>query len=91
MVSLSLSAVDASCCIRSQQYYDMSFNVTRFPLYVKGNKERFLFDYGVFLLNKNIAHLRYVCGQGTADIRTTLQNVKLFMEERIGARLLLER
>ena len=35
-----------------------------FPLHSKG-KEKFLFNYGVFLLNKNIAQLRHYCGMTT--------------------------
>ena len=46
----------------------------QFPLFPKGN-ERVRFDYGVFLLNKNIAQLRWLCGEATADARPTLRNL----------------
>jgi len=45
-----------------------------FPLFPKGS-ERVRFDYGVFLLNKNIAQLRWFCGEGTADAKPTLRNL----------------
>ncbi|KAM6159473.1 UV radiation resistance-associated gene protein [Rhynchocyon petersi] len=50
-----------------------------FPLYPKGG-EKLQFDYGVYLLNKNIAQLRYQHGLGTPDLRQTLPNLKNFME-----------
>uniref|UniRef100_A0AAY4AM45 C2 domain-containing protein n=1 Tax=Denticeps clupeoides TaxID=299321 RepID=A0AAY4AM45_9TELE len=64
-----------------------------FPLYPRG--ERFQFDYGVYLLNKNIAQdfnphaflsvcfcpqLRYQHGLSTPDLRQTLPNLKNFLE-----------
>jgi len=45
-----------------------------FPLFTKG-KERVHFDYGVYLLNKNIAQLRWYCGESTQDLRPTLSNL----------------
>jgi len=45
-----------------------------FPLYAKG-VERVRFEYGVYLLNKNIAQLRWYCGENTADLRPTLFNL----------------
>jgi len=45
-----------------------------FPLFPKGN-ERVRFDYGVFLLNKNIAQLRWLCGETTSDAKPTLRNL----------------
>ncbi|XP_064639445.1 UV radiation resistance-associated protein-like [Lineus longissimus] len=56
-----------------------------FPLYSKG-KERFKFNYAVFLLNKNIAQLRNYCGLGTTDLRLTLPNLKSLLELRLGVR-----
>ncbi|CAH2225834.1 UV radiation resistance-associated gene [Pelobates cultripes] len=50
-----------------------------FPLYPKGG-EKLQFDYGVYLLNKNIAQLRYQHSMGTTDLRQTLPNLKTFME-----------
>lgn len=57
-----------------------------FPLYSKG-KEKFYFNYGVYLLNKDIGQLRFYCGMGTADLRTTLQNIKTLLELRLGTKL----
>ncbi|XP_053404806.1 UV radiation resistance-associated protein-like [Mercenaria mercenaria] len=54
-----------------------------FPLYAKG-KEKFQFNYGVFLLNKNISQLRFYCGLGTTDLRLTLPNIKTLLESRLG-------
>ncbi|XP_060064010.1 UV radiation resistance-associated protein-like [Ylistrum balloti] len=58
----------------------------QFPLFAKG-KEKFQFNYGVFLLNKNISQLRYYCGLGTTDLRQTLSNMKSLLELRLGVRL----
>ncbi|XP_056911606.1 UV radiation resistance-associated gene protein isoform X3 [Takifugu flavidus] len=49
-----------------------------FPLYSRG--ERFHFEYGVYLLNKNIAQLRYQHGLTTPDLQQTLPNLKNFLE-----------
>ena len=50
-----------------------------FPLYLKSAKcnrtEWDRFDYGVFLLNKNLSQLRWQCGKPTTDLRPLLQNV----------------
>lgn len=54
------------------------FLIFRFPLYSKG-KEKLPFDYGVYLLNKNIAQLRWCCGLTTEDLRQTLQNLAALM------------
>uniref|UniRef100_A0A671FSH9 UV radiation resistance associated n=1 Tax=Rhinolophus ferrumequinum TaxID=59479 RepID=A0A671FSH9_RHIFE len=56
-----------------------------FPLYPKGG-EKLQFDYGVYLLNKNIAQLRYQHGLGTPDLRQTLPNLKNFMEHGLLVR-----
>ncbi|XP_006875488.1 PREDICTED: UV radiation resistance-associated gene protein [Chrysochloris asiatica] len=56
-----------------------------FPLYPKGS-EKLQFDYGVYLLNKNIAQLRYQHGLGTPDLRQTLPNLKNFMEHGLMVR-----
>ncbi|NXW66765.1 UVRAG protein, partial [Eurystomus gularis] len=50
-----------------------------FPLYPKGG-EKLQFEYGVYLLNKNIAQLRYQHGLSTPDLRQTLPNLKNFLE-----------
>merc|ERR1712168_324203 len=57
-----------------------------FPLHSKG-KEKFLFNYGVFLLNKNIAQLRHYCGLSTQDLRNTLPNLHSLLELRLGVQL----
>ncbi|KAM3935965.1 UV radiation resistance-associated gene protein isoform 2-T2 [Leptodactylus fuscus] len=51
-----------------------------FPLYPKGG-EKLQFDYGVYLLNKNIAQLRYQHSLGTPDLRQTLPNLKVFLDQ----------
>ncbi|ELU05508.1 hypothetical protein CAPTEDRAFT_229046 [Capitella teleta] len=56
-----------------------------FPLFSKG-QDKFQFSYGVFLLNKNIAQLRYYCGLGTTDLRVTLANIKSLLELRLGSK-----
>lgn len=49
-----------------------------FPLYTKGTV-RFRFDYGVFLLNKNIECLAESQGLKVIDIRHTLPNLKYLL------------
>jgi hypothetical protein len=49
-----------------------------FPLYIKGTI-RFRFDYGVFLLNKNIECLAESQGLKVIDIRHTLPNLKYLL------------
>ncbi|GCC32539.1 UV radiation resistance-associated gene protein [Chiloscyllium punctatum] len=56
-----------------------------FPLYPRGG-ERFQFEYGVYLLNKNVAQLRYQHGLSTPDLRQTLPNLKNFMEQGLMVR-----
>lgn len=51
-----------------------------FPLYVKSNKERFLFEYAVYLLNKDIAQIRFLLNIPTPDLRPTLVNMKSLLE-----------
>lgn len=60
-----------------------------FPLYRKG-KEKFQFHYGVFLLNKNIAQLRYHNEIGTPDLRNTLENLKTLLEDKFGVRIVMK-
>ncbi|XP_037544075.1 UV radiation resistance-associated gene protein [Nematolebias whitei] len=54
------------------------------PLYSRG--ERFHFEYGVYLLNKNIAQLRYQHGLATPDLQQTLPNLKNFLEHGLMVR-----
>ncbi|KAL8574210.1 hypothetical protein ACOMHN_066393 [Nucella lapillus] len=56
-----------------------------FPLYSKG-KDKNHFNYGVFLLNKNISQLRYQCSIPTLDLRQTLQNLLTLMH-KLGVRM----
>ncbi|NP_001090158.1 UV radiation resistance associated L homeolog [Xenopus laevis] len=56
-----------------------------FPLYPKGG-EKLQFEYGVYLLNKNIAQLRYQYALGTPDLRQTLPNLKTFLEHGLMVR-----
>ena len=45
-----------------------------FPLFAKGSEE-YRLEYGVYLLNKNIAQLRWFCGLTTPDWKVTLRNL----------------
>lgn len=53
-----------------------------FPLYCRG-KDKLQFKYGVYLLNKNIAQLRFYCGLTTADLRLTLPNLKSLLDLKL--------
>ncbi|XP_011501800.1 PREDICTED: UV radiation resistance-associated gene protein isoform X2 [Ceratosolen solmsi marchali] len=46
----------------------------QFPLFAR-SKDKLQFHYAVYLLNKNIAQLRWYCGLPTADLRATLPNL----------------
>ncbi|XP_012280784.1 UV radiation resistance-associated gene protein isoform X2 [Orussus abietinus] len=46
----------------------------QFPLFSRG-KDKLQFHYAVYLLNKNIAQLRWYCGLPTMDLRATLLNL----------------
>ncbi|XP_071515286.1 uncharacterized protein Uvrag [Panulirus ornatus] len=53
-----------------------------FPLYTRGKeREKLHFNYGVFLLNKNIAQMRWYCGIPTSDLRSTLLNLSILMSK----------
>ncbi|XP_038051136.1 UV radiation resistance-associated protein-like [Patiria miniata] len=54
-----------------------------FPLYSRG-KERFQFNYALYLLNRNIAQLRFAMGLQTTDLRATLPNLKTLLELKWG-------
>ena len=56
----------------------LSDNQREFPLYMRGTV-RFRFDYGVFLLNKNIERLAEGQGLKVIDIRQTLPNLKYLL------------
>ena len=38
------------------------------------------FEYGVYLLNKNVAQLRWYCGEVTQDLRPTLTNLRALLD-----------
>lgn len=46
-----------------------------FALFPKSRQDRDLFNYAVYLLNKNIAQLRLLCGLHTPDLKATLPNL----------------
>lgn len=52
-----------------------------FPLFTKG-KERIQFTYAVYLLNKNIAQLRWLFFMHTPDLKATLPNLLSLLEGR---------
>lgn len=56
----------------------LSDNQREFPLYMRGTV-RFRFDYGVFLLNKDIERLAEAQGLKVVDIRQTLPNLKYLL------------
>ncbi|KAG0151458.1 hypothetical protein CROQUDRAFT_651301 [Cronartium quercuum f. sp. fusiforme G11] len=69
-----------------------------FPLFYKG-VDRFRFEYGVFLLNKDIEQIMYHRHLTVTDIRHTLANLKNLLltleveeevEERVGREILVE-
>ncbi|KAJ8681517.1 hypothetical protein QAD02_017309 [Eretmocerus hayati] len=45
-----------------------------FPLFAR-TKDKLQFHYAVYLMNKNIAQLRWYCGLPTSDLRSTLLNL----------------
>ncbi|RZC33793.1 sporulation-specific protein 15 [Asbolus verrucosus] len=50
-----------------------------FPLFTKG-KEKIQFTYAVYLLNKNIAHLRWLFFMHTPELKATLPNLLSFLD-----------
>ncbi|XP_049775657.1 UV radiation resistance-associated gene protein [Schistocerca cancellata] len=55
-----------------------------FPLFSRG-KDKLQFNYGVYLLNKNIAQLRWYFGLPTQDLRATLPNMAALLQLGSGA------
>ena len=53
-----------------------------FPLYFR-NKEDVYSKYAVYLLNKNIAQLRWYCGLSTTELRATLPNLHNLLTARL--------
>lgn len=57
-----------------------------FPLFSRGKeKEKLHFNYGVFLLNKNIAQMRWYGGILTQNLRPTLPNLNFFISRLVQA------
>lgn len=69
--------------IRDHVITKLSERERNFPLFSKG-KEKYQFQYGVFILNKNIAQLRHYCGMTTTDLRQTLANISTLLCDRLG-------
>lgn len=59
-------------------------NDREFPLFSRG-KDKLQFNYGVYLLNKNIAQLRWHFGLATPDLRATLPNLAPLLQLGPGA------
>lgn len=53
-----------------------------FPLYFKGKRDVYC-AYAVYLLNKNIAQLRWYCGLSTPDLRASLPNLVQLLTTRL--------
>jgi len=51
------------------------------------NQDKVAFQYGVFLLNKNLAQLRCDCGTFTQDLRCTLANLRSLFDHLADAKL----
>ncbi|XP_053972869.1 UV radiation resistance-associated protein isoform X2 [Hylaeus anthracinus] len=56
-------------------------NERQFPLFAR-SKDKLHFRYAVYLLNKNIAQLRWYCGLPTTDLRATLPNLATLINIR---------
>lgn len=54
-----------------------------FPLFSRA-KDKLQFKYGVYLLNKNVAQLRWYCGLSTQDLRATLPNLAALFYPKAG-------
>ncbi|KAF2015065.1 hypothetical protein BU24DRAFT_451959 [Aaosphaeria arxii CBS 175.79] len=70
----STSTIDDPLAMRTNNQN----NPRTFPLFMKG-VVRYRFEYGVFLLNKNIEILSNAIGIRPVDIRHTLPNLKYFL------------
>lgn len=53
----------------------------RFPLFTRG-KDKVQFTYAVYLLNKNIAQLRWLLSINTHDLKATLSNLLTLLHVR---------
>lgn len=56
---------------------------SRFPLFSRG-KDKMQFNYGVYLLNKNISQLLWYSGLNTYDLRATLPNLMTLLQNSMG-------
>lgn len=52
---------------------------SRFPLFTRG-KDKVQFTYAVYLLNKNIAQLRWLLSMNTHDLKATLSNLLTLLQ-----------
>ncbi|EDV29634.1 uncharacterized protein TRIADDRAFT_52233 [Trichoplax adhaerens] len=55
-----------------------------FPLHCRKNKDSFSFKYAMYLLNMNIAQIRFYCHLATVDPRQSLANLKNLLETELG-------
>ena len=71
---------------------DASMANGEFPLYLKNSStsEWSKFEYGLYLLNKNLAQLRWQYGLFTTDLRQTLNNLHEIMTHGGGAEYRIE-
>ncbi|XP_071453755.1 UV radiation resistance-associated gene protein [Hetaerina americana] len=60
-----------------------------FPLFSRA-KDKLQFKYGVYLLNKNVAQLRWYLGLSTQDLRATLPNLASLFYPKAGLTSLIE-
>ncbi|XP_041350815.1 UV radiation resistance-associated protein-like [Gigantopelta aegis] len=81
----TMEARGSRALIKDHIHVKLTDKDREFPLYSKG-KEKFQFNYGVFLLNKNISQIRFYAGLGTTDLRMTLPNLKTLLELRLGVK-----
>lgn len=55
------------------EWYTVFILFFSFPLFTKSKDIQF--NYAVYLLNKNVAQLRFLCGIHTSDLKATLPNL----------------
>lgn len=70
-------------CITDHISSNLPDKTREFPLHSKGKDKR-CFEYGVFLLNKNVAQLRIYSGLTTRDLSATLPNLSSLIESRLS-------
>lgn len=79
----SIHFIGSRSCITDHISSNLPEKTREFPLYSKG-KDRRCFEYGVFLLNKNVAQLRIYSGLTTRDLSATLPNLSGLIESRLS-------